>query len=99
MLDPWFHAPPRLEGEDESDERVPSLADKLVERIRHEMKDSWRQDERLLQKFFPIEPASISRFSPKARKELYNDNKNQNRWKGIPSKPNLYPISAHLSPS
>src|SRR5882724_5165813 len=85
---PWFYAQPGPEGEVESDgERVPSLADQLVARIRHEMKDTWRQDDRLLQKFFPIEPASVFGFSPKARKDLYNDNKNQKRWKGIPSKP------------
>src|SRR5882672_1537217 len=85
---PWILALPRPEDEVDSDgERVPSLTDQLVKRIRHEMKDTWRQDDRLLQKFFPIEPASVSRFSPKARKELYNDNKNQKRWKGVPSKP------------
>jgi len=87
-MHPWFFPQARPEGEVESDdERVPSLADQLVARIRHEMKDTWRQDDQLLQKFFPIEPASIFRFSTKARKDLYNDNKNQKRWKGIPSKP------------
>jgi len=67
MLDPWFLAPPRSEGEVESDgEWVPSLADQLVARIHHEMKDSWRQDDRLLQKFFPIEPTFFSKFSTNA---------------------------------
>src|SRR6266481_5463904 len=68
-------------------EREPSAADRLVERIRLEMADTWRRDDQLLQKFFPVEPPSDSKFSPKARKELYNDNKNQKHWKGIPSKP------------
>ena len=68
-------------------EPVPSLVDRLVEHIRLEMADTWRRDDQLLPKFFPVEPASDFKFSPKARKELYNDNKNQKRWKGIPSKP------------
>ena len=68
-------------------EREPSSVDRLVERIRREMADTWRRDDQLLKKFFPVEPASDSKFSQKARKELYNDNKNQKRWKGIPSNP------------
>ena len=68
-------------------EREPSSVDQLVEHIRLEMADTWRRDNQLLQKFFPVEPTSNSKLSQKARKELYNDNKNQKHWKGIPSKP------------
>src|SRR5882724_7639532 len=86
-MHPWFFVQPGPDEVESDDERVPSLADQLVACIHHEMKDTWRQDDRLLQKFFPIEPTSVFIFSPKVRKYLYNDNKNQKRWKGIPSKP------------
>ena len=76
------------QGEVDSDgQPVLSLVDRLVQHVGREMADTWRRDDQLLQKFFPIEPAPDSKFSPQARKELYNDNQNQKRWKGIPSKP------------
>src|SRR5882724_450843 len=76
------------QGEVDSDgQPVLSLVDRLVQHVAREMTETWRRDDQLLQKFFPIEPASNSKFSPQARKELYNDNQNQKRWKGIPSKP------------
>jgi len=77
-----------IQGEVDSEGRpVLSLVDRLVQHVGREMADTWRRDDQLLQKFFPIEPAPDSKFSPQARKELYNDNQNQKRWKGIPSKP------------
>ena len=58
---------------------VSSPAERLMKVIRHEMRDTWRQDDQLLDKFFPVEPASVSKFSPKFRKQLYNDNQRKKR--------------------
>jgi hypothetical protein len=67
-----------------------AVAARITEQIRHEMGDTWRRDDQLLKKFFPINLTSYSKFK-KGRKKLYNDNRNQKRWKNIPSKPQSAP--------
>ena len=73
---------------DSDGESLPSVAERLLSLIREDMRDTWRLDDQLLKKFFPVE-SSNSELSPtaKARKRLYNDKRNGKRWKGVPSGP------------
>ncbi len=72
---------------DSDGEPVPSLAQRLMRVIQRDMGDTWRWDDQLLEKFFPVEHPSVPKFSPTFRKQLYNDNQGKKRWKYIPSNP------------